>query len=245
MTSVPSHPLRSNRWTGARDGSTASALPRMIKLLVLLLIGKMLVSVVLNYRDYLPPNFQADFLLGREGYFWHGYHWSFYPHIFAGPCSLILGTLLMSEAFRRRFPRWHRRLGRVQGMCVLFVVAPSGLAMAFRAASGPVAGAGFAVLALLTAGTVGMGWRTAVQRRFDRHRRWMTRCYILLCSTVVVRVNGGVGAFLGIGDNWFYTQTAWTSWLVPLVVYEAIQWTKRTHHRAPTSKSFITASQTE
>lgn len=241
MTSIPSHPLRSN----LRAGSTAAVLPRVIQWLVLLLIGKMLVSVVLNYPDYLPPNFQADFLLGREGYFWRGYHWAFYPHIFAGPCVLMLGTLLISDAFRRRFPGWHRRLGRIQGLCVLLIVAPTGLAMAFRAASGPIAGVGFAVLAVLTAWTVGMGWRTAVQRRFDLHRRWMTRCYILLCSTVIVRINGGVGAYFGIDENWFYVQTAWTSWLAPLAIYEGIPWGKRTKRVVAMPKSVLATRSAE
>jgi hypothetical protein len=35
-----------------------------------LLIVKVTLSVILGYRDYLPPNFDADFLLGRESYFW-------------------------------------------------------------------------------------------------------------------------------------------------------------------------------
>lgn len=214
---------------------------RIARLLVVLLIGKMLVSVLLNYRDYLPPNFDADFLLGRESYFWDGYHGAFYLHIFAGPCSLLLGTLLMSGSFRRRFPRWHRRLGRVQGLCVLLLVAPSGLAMAWWAASGPIAGLGFAALAIATAATVSLGWRAAVQRRFQLHEQWMTRCYLLLCSTVVVRVNGGAGAFFGIDDEWFYAQTAWTSWLVPWAIYEAVRLARRKPLRAVLPKSATVA----
>jgi hypothetical protein len=196
----------------------------LLNLLICLLIGKMLVSIGLSYPDYLPPNFDANFLLGRDGYFWSGYHWAFYLHIFAGPCSLLLGTLLISDRFRRRFPQWHRRLGRIQAVCVLLFVAPSGLWMAAYAASGPIAGAGFALLAMATGSSVALGWRAAVLRRFETHR---PRCYLLLCSTVIVRVNGGIGDFLGINAEWFYMQTAWTSWLVPLAVFEMVQWSKR------------------
>jgi hypothetical protein len=205
----------------------SSSLWRALQALSIVLIGKVLVAVVINYRNYLPPNFEADFLLGRASYFWAGYHWAVYVHILAGPVTLVLGTVLVSDPFRQRFPRWHRRLGRIQGLCVLALVAPSGFAMAYRAASGPGAGLGFALLSLATAGTVALGWRAAVQRRFEVHRQWMWRCYLLLCSTVILRLIGGLGVILGINAEWFYAQTAWTSWLVPLAAYEAVRWTQR------------------
>lgn len=199
-----------------------SGLPRIAWLLVCLLIGRILVGIFLNYRDYLPPNFRADFLLGRESYFWQGYHWAFYPHIFAGPLSLILGTILISDQFRRPFPKWHRFFGRVQAMCVIFVVAPSGLGMAMHAANGPVQGAGFILLAFATAASMALGWRAARQRRFQMHRQWMCRNFLMLFSTVIVRVNGGIGELLEISDERFYAHTAWTSWLVPLILFELV-----------------------
>ena len=107
---------------------------------------------------------------------------------------------------------------------MLLVVAPSGLWMAWYAAMGPVAGVGFALLAIATGLSVALGWRAAVMRRFDVHRRWMLRCFVLLCSAVVIRVNGGIGLVAGIEAEWFYVQTAWTSWLVPLLVWELVHW---------------------
>lgn len=197
------------------------------KLLACLLILKIIVGTFLSYRDYMPPNFEAIFLEGRESYFFRDYQWAFYPHIISGPCSLLLGLLLVSDRFRRRFPHWHRGLGRTQVACVLLVVAPSGLWMAWYAAMGPVAGVGFALLAIATGLTVALGWRAAVMRRFDVHRRWMLRCFVLLCSAVVIRVNGGIGLVAGIEAEWFYVQTAWTSWLVPLLVWELVRWVGR------------------
>jgi hypothetical protein len=49
-------------------------------------------------------------------------------------------------------------------------------------------------------------------------------------------VNGGLGALLEINAEWFYAQTAWTSWLVPLAIYEAMRLTKHrslTRHHSP------------
>src|SRR4029077_14822660 len=120
---------------------------RVLTVLAGVLILKVTLGVVLNYRNYFPPNFESDFLRGRELYFSGSYQWAFYAHIAAGPISLILGMILLSERFRLRFPKWHRCLGRIQVLDVLFVVAPTGLWMAYRAEGGPVAGIGFAVLA--------------------------------------------------------------------------------------------------
>ena len=60
----------------------------MLALAVCVLILKVTVVVMTNYRDYVPPNFESDFLLDREAYFWNGYHWAFYSHIVAGPCTV-------------------------------------------------------------------------------------------------------------------------------------------------------------
>src|SRR6478609_5606002 len=108
----------------------STLLNRLLTAAAILLIAKVTVTVLVGYRDYLPPNFNADFLLGRESYFFGAYSWAFYIHLLSGPPSLILGTILISETFRRRFPRWHRRLGRFQVTNILLLVAPSGLWMA-------------------------------------------------------------------------------------------------------------------
>ncbi|MBI3866445.1 MAG: DUF2306 domain-containing protein, partial [Planctomycetia bacterium] len=196
-------------------------LPRVLTFLAVVLVLKITGGVVLKYVDYFPPNFQSDFLLGREPYFFGTYRWAFYVHLLAGPVSLILGLILLSERFRHTFPKWHRLLGRIQVLDVLFLLAPSGLWMAYRAEAGPVAGVGFAVLAVTTGTTVALGWRSAVQRRFAVHRRWMTRCFLLLCSTVVLRLIAGVATVTGMQGTWVEPLAAWVSWVVPLAVFEA------------------------
>src|SRR5262245_33408666 len=171
--------------------ATLAALNRVLVGVAVVLILKVTLSVVIGYRDYLPPNFSSDFLLGRESYFWGAYSWAFYVHLASGPASLVVGTLLVSDRFRTIATKWHWRLGRFQVFCILLLVAPSGLWMASYAATGAVAGAGLGALAIATAVCVAQGWRMAVARRFDEHRHWMWRTYILLCSAVVIRLIGG------------------------------------------------------
>ena len=186
--------------------------------MVCLLIGQTAAVVLLSYGDYFPPNFRSDFLLGRSQYFFGAYQWAFYAHIVSGPFTLIAGLALMSERFRRHVPHWHRRVGRLQIACVLLLLVPSGFWMAWYAARGAMAVAGFATLAVATAATAVMGWRTAVKRRFVEHAQWMQRCYALLCSAVVLRVIGGASDLFDAG--WTYPYAAWVSWLLPLMMLE-------------------------
>ena len=150
------------------------------------MICRVIVGVFLSYRDYMPPNFESDFLHGRQHYFFGSYQWAFYTHITSGPCSLMLGMILVSKQFRLRFAKWHRYLGRMQVACVLLLVTPSGLWMASYAETGAIAGTGFVALAVVTGMCVAFGLRSAVKRRFAEHQRWMLRCYLLLCSAVVL-----------------------------------------------------------
>ena len=201
--------------------TSSFTLPRLLTILATILIWKVTLSVVVEYRDYIPPNFDSDFLRGRELYFWGAYRWAFYTHLASGPTSLILGTILVSDRFRKAFPPGHRSLGRLQAACVLLLVAPSGLWMARYAATGAIAAAGLGLLAIATAVCVALGWRAAVMRRFANHRRWMWRTFILLCSAVVLRMIGGLATVIHFDAPWLYPLSTWVSWLVPLLVFES------------------------
>lgn len=200
----------------------SAKLQRALAVVAGLLIVKVTVEVMLGYANYLPPNFGSDFLRGREGYFFDAYQWAFYPHIASGPVALFLGMLLLNEPFRLRFPKWHRSLGRVQTVNVLCIVTPSGLWMAYYAATGTIAAIGFAILAVLTGTCIALGWRAAVKRKFAIHRRWMWRSFLLLCSAVVLRVLGGLGTVMEVQSAWFDPVASWASWILPLTSYELI-----------------------
>lgn len=190
---------------------------------VYLLILKVTFDTVANYADYLPPDFSAVFLRGRKSEFFGAYQWAFYPHIAAGPISLVLGMIILSERIRQRFPRWHTRLGKLQIACILLFVTPSGLWMSFYAQAGLGVKIGFAMLATATGFSAWFGWRSAMQRDFDKHRTWMLRCYVLLCSAIVTRLIGGAFLVTGIDGDWTYYMAAWTSWLVPLGIFEIMR----------------------
>ena len=188
-----------------------------------LVVIKVNIGVVLTFGDYFPPDFNSSFLSGRRSYFFGSYQWAFYAHIISGPCSLFLGVALISERLRNRWPSLHRYLGRVQMVCVLLFVVPGGFVMAFRAETGAIAGTAFALLAIATGLTAALGWRTAVRRRFVEHRRWMWRCFLLLCSAVVLRLLTGLAIVTHTTGSWTYPTAAWCSLILPVTVYETVR----------------------
>jgi len=204
---------------------------RILTVLAVVLVLKVTISVLSNYHSYFPPDFNSEFLRGREGHFLGVYQWAFYTHIVSGPVALILGLILIGERSRSRFPKWHRYLGRVQVGCVLLLVTPSGLWMAGSAAAGPLAAAGLAALAVATALCVSLGAWSARTRRFTDHRRWMWRCYLLLCSAVVLRLLGGLATVTGAVAPWVDPVATWMSWIVPLAAFEYREWSGRKSRR--------------
>ena len=214
--------------------STSVALPRdvrgmlaVLRIVASLLVLKTALSVILLWTRYAQPDFTTEFLKGREAYFFGAYQAAFYAHVFTGPGTLILGLVLVSRRFRIRFPKLHRFLGRIQAAWVLCLLTPSGLWMSWYADTGVAAATGFAVLAIGTGACVLRGWQCAVQRRFNAHQRWMWRCFLLLCSAVVLRLMGGMATVIGWDSPLLYAQAAWSSWLIPLGIFEYLEYRKR------------------
>src|SRR5262249_46394851 len=85
-------------------------------------------------------------------------------------------------------------------------------------------GTSFLLLSAATAACAIIGVVHARQRRFDRHRRWMLRTYILICSAVALRLISGSASLIGVSSaDAAYIVAAWSSWLLPLAAYEIVE----------------------
>lgn len=213
---------------GRTVGERCAFLLSLISICSILLGFRVLVLIVWEFRNYFPPNFQADFLFGREDYFFGWYSVSFYIHIVASPVALVLGFLLIVSQRFRMLQSMHRRMGKIQAVLVVLLVAPSGLMMATRAMSGLIAGVGLALLAIATAGTMVVAVYYAQRKKIAIHRVWATRCFILLCSPLLLRLANGAETVLGVDSDLTYQLNAWLSWIVPLIGYECVRWKRST-----------------
>ena len=199
-------------------------LTAVLRALAVVLILRVLAAILANYPDYFPPNFDALFLLGREATFVGAYRPAFYLHIFSGPVVLFNGLILLSGYVQRRHGSTHRFLGRVQvGVLMLFVL-PSSVVMSRHAFGGWRAGLSFLLLSAATATCAIAGVVHARRRRFDRHRRWMLRSYVLICSAVVLRLISGAAGLVEVpSPEGAYIIAAWSSWLLPLMIFELVE----------------------
>jgi hypothetical protein len=187
-------------------------------------ILRVLIVILANYPDYFPPNFDSLFLHGREATFIGAYRAAFYVHIFAGPVVLFNGLILLSETVRRRYGGWHRWLGSFQVVVLLLFVLPSSAVMSRHAFGGWPAGLSFLLLSAATASCAIIGVVHARRRHYDRHRRWMLRSYVLICSAVTLRLISGTAGLVGVpSPEQAYILAAWSSWLFPLAAYEIVE----------------------
>ncbi len=139
-------------------------------------------------------------------------------HILVAPLALLLGPVQFLPAIRRRSPALHRGVGRIYvAACV--IGGAGGLATAFHASGGPVAGWGFGILAVLwIAATLGALW-AAVQHNFGLHRLLMRFSYAMTFGAVTLRLQIPIGFMLGYPSySAMSVWLAYTAWIPNVVV---------------------------
>jgi uncharacterized membrane protein len=103
-------------------------------------------------------------------------------HIIAVTLFSLLGAFQFAPALRRRFPRWHRRAGRVVVPTGL-VAALTGLWMAHFYVLPPTDGAALYLMRLIVGGwmivALAMGYRAIRRRAVGAHSDWMLRGYAI------------------------------------------------------------------
>lgn len=194
----------------------------LLRWLAVILILRVLGTILSNYSNYFPANFESSFLQAREQAFHGVYRIAFYLHIASGPIVLVNGLVLLMCS-----GQVHRWLGRVQAVTVLFLLLPSGAVMARQSFGGWPAGLSFLSLAVATGSCTILGVVNAIRGRYRSHRTWMLRSYILICSAVVLRIVSGAAEVIGVSKpEDAYIAAAWISWLLPLAAFEIAERTK-------------------
>ena len=219
MATIPFNPRKSQ--TDSSVGSGDQIALRVLRVAVSILFAWVLWQILREYRWYFPANFsESAFLSGRRYTFDGWYPAAFYIHIITGPIVLLASAALMTPEFRNGWPRWHRRLGRVHIGVLLLLMVPSGLAMAMKAYSGPVAGTGFAMHGIVTGLCAVMAITHARRRNFSVHQAWATRCFLMLCAPLLLRLINGAIQVAGAQSTFTYQLIAWISWLLPMLIHE-------------------------
>jgi uncharacterized membrane protein len=154
--------------------------------------------------------------------------------------ALILGAFQLFPRLRARWPAWHRRAGTVYVVACL-AGGIAGLVLAAGTSSGPIAMAGFGLLAVLWIGFTANAWRLARAHDFVRHRRWMIRSYALTFAAVTLRLYLPMALMASLDGLASYRAIAFLCWVPNLIVAEL--WLRR-DRPVRTIPPFATPSQT-
>jgi uncharacterized membrane protein len=174
--------------------------------------------IVLKSVDYLTPDFSRGFLRGKENVFsWYAY--ALYAHMAAAPVALFAG--LLQFIFTKK--KAHRFFGMLYVVAVLFLAAPSGLVMAFKAIGGWPGILNFVWLSLLWFWFTWKAYTSVRKGNYPAHRRFMIRSFILANSAVMLRLLGFVAnQYFTTDPVPTYVFISWCSWLPGLLVFEGL-----------------------
>lgn len=139
-------------------------------------------------------------------------------HVAGSVTALALGSLQFMATWRKR-GRPHRWIGRVYVLGCL-VGGTAGLILSFGSSAGPIATAGFGSLAVIWIAVNLLGWRAAVQGRFDAHRRWMIRSWVLTLAAVTLRLYLPAVAILELPFLEWYRAISFLAWVPNLLLAE-------------------------
>jgi uncharacterized membrane protein len=147
----------------------------------------------------------------------HSHQLWFAIHISLGTTALLVGPWQFLKALRRARPVLHRALGVVYvSACTLGGLA--GLVMAPGTNGGPVAAAGFGLLAVLWIYTTQMALVSVLRKDIAAHRRWMIRSFALTLAGVTLRLYLPL-ALIHIQDfSRVYSVIAWACWVPNLLL---------------------------
>jgi uncharacterized membrane protein len=162
--------------------SAPSGLRRWLKRLLWAAMGAIALVVILYSET--PLLFQAE-----ERSYLRTIPFLIIPHIAAGITALLTGAVQFSSRVRRRYPAFHRVLGRVYVTSV-FVAAPLAIILSNHRHD-PRAMPWIAAIAV-QAGTwmitTGAAFVTARNHHFQQHREWMVRSYAATFTFFGIRI---------------------------------------------------------
>ena len=177
-------------------------------------------------RDALPYFGFEEEVLGR---FWN-IKWWLIGHVSGGILALLIGPFQFWNAFRTKYLKTHRWLGRIYLIAILIgSISSTSLAWTSALAIHWTWAIVLQALAIPWFITAFMAYRAIRKRRVQQHKEWMIRSYVVTFAFVSFRwlvdlpLLVELGNFIEIGPT-----VAWVSWVFPLLITEIIlQWNKK------------------
>jgi hypothetical protein len=148
-----------------------------------------------------------------------------YAHVVGGTIMLFVGAINLYIGSTDRHFQYHKLFGRIYliggalGVAVVVIVL---LSTAHKSDSGAVfSNATISLLTLATAwlGCAAMAYRAVRNHKYDVHRQWIIRSYVLAWSFVFCRLASRVPGVESMGGGEAFI---WLSWVGPILICEFI-----------------------
>ena len=113
----------------------------------------------------------------------------FAAHVLLASVVTLAGLMQLLPPLRRRFPSWHRWTGRTFLVIAVFMALSGFWLTLVRGTSlSAVSSVAIVIDGLLILVFAGLAWRHAVKRRFERHRIWAMRTFMVVSGVWFLRV---------------------------------------------------------
>ena len=149
-------------------------------------------------------------------------------HIAGGLIALLSGPLQLWLGMHNVKMHVHRKLGLlyIAGMAIGSIAA---IGLALQTEGGLIFGLGLFFLAVAWISTTSLAYVAIRRGRFDQHREWTIRSYVVTFAFVTFRVGQVVLVGLGVPLLTTLGIMAWACWAVPLLFTELILAGKHLH----------------
>lgn len=145
-----------------------------------------------------------------------------YAHVPSALFALPACLVLLLASVRRRWPRFHRWLGRLTGSLILLVVVPSGMYLALFAQGGWITTFGFWLTGSITFVAMLKSVQSARARDYKAHRRFSAHVTAQLSVAVFSRFLLFGAEQLGLYQEWVYVAALWLPVLACALVAELV-----------------------
>lgn len=195
-----------------------------------------IVILCLGTAEYLTFKSDTDFLRFKAQAVQTGWYLpAFYCHIFGSSVILLAGFFQFIRRFQQN-KKWHRALGKVYILGVLFFASPGAYVMTLFINRGAGVFLSFLMQNTLWLVFTAMAWHYARRGQISRHIGMMHRSYALAFAAVTLRfyiwLFSIAGPGIGFQNN--YLVIALLSWVPNLLVAEYIN--RRQRQRAPATQ---------
>jgi hypothetical protein len=187
---------------------------------IFFLLGLALAINALSYANFSPT---YGFLKLKAEAIETGWYLPFYyAHVLVSGLILLSGFLQVLQRVRRRWPSFHRLLGKFYVFGILFFAAPGALIMSLFIGRGPIVLTSFLFQTTLWFLFTLLAFKKAVERDYVQHEIWMMRSFALTLAAITLRLYVFFVSFTPVALNsaLAYGTIAWLSWVLNLVAFE-------------------------